>query len=502
MGKSAISRKTLAFSGDGKKICASGGFKPTRDSNTPTYVASFTATDYWSKITSPRYVVYNSLGYSSSMSDDGGLLLVLSHGQRTGENSIGVLGGASLSAFGRIGQKCFEITAQGNLLEYLGSYSQYWNSNYSLPDGFDTNPVLCVGFYTFNGATAAVALYGAYRYNVTKSVSISLDSNGAYSSFNNGKNYTGPNDYFAIANLKDGFGKGLAISKDCNTAALGSIANTGCAVIIGSSNYLSGNYIDGFIFTTVLKPVYTPPFPGIYFDSLFGYSISLSDNGTKMAVGAPNSYDVTFSPAVKKGIVYYYTLASDPNTRLKTVVGDPLKITASNQLADTYFGYNVKLSPDGTMIIVGCPRENSDAGAVYVYKINNNVATQTQKIISPDGGRYGAAISFVNNKVLISAPACTVDGKFAAGRIYQYVSTGNTLTFVKKIQMPDPKPCDFFGMALDRSIVGTDKYGIEDVIVSGAYGRTSSGPLNADCTDSRVLINTIGTVRGFFNPPT
>jgi hypothetical protein len=279
------------------------------------------------------------------------------------------------------------------------------------------------------------------------------------------------------------------------------MSNNGCSVVIGTSIVIGSGFISGFGFGSSIKPVYTPPFPGIYFDSLFGYSVSLSDNGSKMAVGAPNSYDVSYSPAVKKGRVYLYTLTTDPFTKQKTVVGDPLIITADNQQADTYFGYNVKISPDGTMILVGAPRESGDAGAVYVYKISNNVATQTQKITSPSGGRYGTAISFVNNKVLISAPSCTVDNKFAAGRIYQYVSTGTTLTFIRNIDMPDPRACDYFGMALDRSIVGTDKYGIEDVIVSGAYGRTESQAQNADCSVPRIIPNTVGTIRGFFNPP-
>ena len=496
LGRSGLHSKTMAMSGDGRRVCASGGFN-SLNAQRNTYVASFVATDYVSKILCPRNIVYNSMGYSSSISDDGDVLLVLNYGLRRGDQTVSGFTqyGATICAFKRVGQKCFSYSADVKI-----DTAYYWTygnaiATYLIPEQFDLNPDFCAGFYQYNGTTAAICLYGSYTYNMLVSNTLKLDANGNYSSFSNGAS-----GYVYQFN-KTGYGKGIAISKDCLTAAVGNISNIECSVTIGAANQIGGGLISEFNLYNKIKPNYTPPFPGINFDSFFGYSISLSDNGSKMAVGAPNSYDVTYSPAVRKGRVYYYTIATDQYTQLRTVVGDPLIITADNQLNDTYFGYNVKLSPDGTMIIVGAPRENSEAGAIYVYKISNNVATQTQKITSPNGGRYGAAISFVNNKVLVSAPSCTVDGKPTAGRIYQYVSTGSTLTFIRKIEMPDARACDYFGMALDRSIVGTDQYGIEDVIVSGAYGRTESEEFNADCSNLRYPPNTIGTIRGFFNPP-
>ena len=89
----------------------------------------------------------------------------------------------------------------------------------------------------------------------------------------------------------------------------------------------------------------------------FGYSVSVSADGSVVAVGA-YSEDGAGSD---RGKVYVY---SGANWVTETM------LTASDTANSDNFGYSVSVSGDGSVILVGAPYEDgagSDRGKVYVY---------------------------------------------------------------------------------------------------------------------------------------
>ena len=143
----------------------------------------------------------------------------------------------------------------------------------------------------------------------------------------------------------------------------------------------------------------------------------------------------------------------------------------------------------------------SNKGAVYVFTVDyaSNTAALAQRLANTEGGAFGRSMSRVGQKVLISAPYCTVNGELNAGRVYQYV-INRDLTLVRTIQMPDPTEDDQFGKNLNASITETtDQYGFTDVLMLGAPGRPtmpSGHPYNGSSFGGAA-----GAIRAFFDPP-
>jgi len=91
----------------------------------------------------------------------------------------------------------------------------------------------------------------------------------------------------------------------------------------------------------------------------YGYSVSASDDGTWLYVGAPGVGNVYVYHSNTTG---YYSLAN-------TIVGNNY-VSTGNAIA-SQFGYTVNTTSDGAQTIVGAPYERVNgvaaAGAVYVY---------------------------------------------------------------------------------------------------------------------------------------
>ena len=91
-----------------------------------------------------------------------------------------------------------------------------------------------------------------------------------------------------------------------------------------------------------------------------GYSVSLSSDGTTVAIGAPfNNGNGTYAGSVR---VY------------KNVSGTWTQIGADidGEAADDYSGHSVSLSSDGTTVAIGAPYNDgsgTDAGLVRVYDL-------------------------------------------------------------------------------------------------------------------------------------
>ena len=87
-----------------------------------------------------------------------------------------------------------------------------------------------------------------------------------------------------------------------------------------------------------------------------GYSVSLSADGTTVAIGASNNGGNT-------GVTRIYKLTGNVWTRLGTT--DISGVNTGEQS-----GYSVSLSADGTTVAIGAPGNNSNTGVTRIYKID------------------------------------------------------------------------------------------------------------------------------------
>ena len=150
-----------------------------------------------------------------------------------------------------------------------------------------------------------------------------------------------------------------------------------------------------------------------------GQSVSLSSDGTIVAIGAPNN-DGTASDA---GHVRVYQYSSDSWTQLGADIdGDAAQDAA---------GQSVSLSSDGTIVAIGAPNNDgtaSDAGHVRVYQYSSDSWTQLGADIDgeADGDQSGRSVSLSSDGTIVAIGADRNDGNGNSNaghvRVYEYSS--------------------------------------------------------------------------------
>jgi len=151
---------------------------------------------------------------------------------------------------------------------------------------------------------------------------------------------------------------------------------------------------------------------------LSGFSISLSSDGSLVAVGAPRN-DGNGSDA---GHVRVYEFNSGSWTQLGNDI--------DGEATYDQFGKAVSLSANGSIVAVGAPRNDgngSDAGHVRVYEFNSGSWTQLGNDIDGEATNdwFGKAVSLSANGSILAAGASGNDGNGTdAGhvRVYEYNS--------------------------------------------------------------------------------
>ena len=179
----------------------------------------------------------------------------------------------------------------------------------------------------------------------------------------------------------------------------------------------------------------------------FGRSVSLS--GTSLAIGAQASDPAGTTDA---GAVYLYRLESNGSINFTS------KITAPDKAANDWFGRSV--SQFGNNLVIGAynsdPDGISNAGAAYVYRVETNgTATFKDKIFAPDkeaNDKFGDSISLFENLLVVGAYLSDPNGTAEAGAVYLYQLENNgSSTFLTKITAPDKASSDAFGMTVSVS---------------------------------------------------
>ena len=195
----------------------------------------------------------------------------------------------------------------------------------------------------------------------------------------------------------------VALSSDGSTVAIGAPNNNNNKGITCVYKYLNnawtqlGTNIDG-------------EFDG----DLSGISVSLSSDGTIVAIGAPYN-------SVGQGHVRIYKYLNNAWSQLGTDI-------------DGSFGDNsgtsVSLSSDGTIVAIGAPNHNT--GTVSVYKYLNNVWSKLGGTINGKAlnNKFGAAVSLSANGSIVAIGASSNDlynsGLPSYISIYEYLNNAWT----------------------------------------------------------------------------
>ncbi|HEY7886497.1 MAG TPA: histidine kinase [Cellvibrionaceae bacterium] len=159
----------------------------------------------------------------------------------------------------------------------------------------------------------------------------------------------------------DNFGHSLALSADGNTLAVGAINEDSIASNSGAVYLFSRSETDWSQQATVKAS-------NVGADHHFGHSVTLTNDGNALAVGAINENsnatgingEEADTSASNSGAVYLFA-------RNGGEWSQQAYIKAANTQANDQFGTSVALAAEGNTLAVGARGDDSNSGAVYLY---------------------------------------------------------------------------------------------------------------------------------------
>ncbi|MEZ4369095.1 MAG: hypothetical protein R2939_22850 [Kofleriaceae bacterium] len=259
---------------------------------------------------------------------------------------------------------------------------------------------------------------------------------------------------------------------------------------------------------------------------VFGIGWALSGDGTRLAVGAP--YEASAATGVDgnqldntagfSGAVYIFV-------RTGGVWSQEAYLKASNTGAGDYFGWSVALSDDGSRLVVGAPREASNAtgvggnqasntasqaGAAYVFTRTGSVWSQEAYLKASNTGasdQFGQTVAISGDGVRIAVAAVGeasaapgVGGNqadntaFNAGAVYVFARAGTWAqeAYVKATAPDDSDLFGYYALALstDGSRLAVGASG-EDSGATGVGGDDSDD--SVDGAGAAYVYDRVGT---------
>lgn len=201
-------------------------------------------------------------------------------------------------------------------------------------------------------------------------------------------------------NSGDLSGWSVALSDSGTRVAVGSWLNAG--------NGFRAGHARVFEFDDLTWEQIGPDIDGEFAEDFAGYAVSLSADGNHVAVGAPGNDD----GGDRAGQVRVFELQSGNWLQMgEDIIGEA---------AEDASGRSVSLSADGTVIAIGADGNDSSAtnsGHVRVYAFSNGVWTQMGADIDGEGeeDRFGdsVSISYDGSIVAIGAPQNSESGSSA-----------------------------------------------------------------------------------------
>ena len=392
-------------------------------------------------------------------------------------------------------------------------------SNTGAGDGFGHSVVL-----SHDGNTLALGARGedsnATGINGDGSNDLAANAAGAVYVFTRANGTWAQEAYVKASNTGrvDRFGDSVALSASGNTLAVGASAEDSNATGVDGDQNNEFAQESGAVYVyervggnwsqqAYLKASNTAT------DDEFGASVSLSDDGNTLAVGAyfedSNATGINgdesnnFLPSA--GAVYVFVRSNDAWSQ-------QAYDKASNTDAGDQFGYAVSLSGDGDTLAVGARIEASNAagidgnaddnsanaaGAVYVYTRSSMEWSQQAYVKASNPGafyRFGVSVSLSadGNTLAVGASgegsnAPGLNGNqtdtslLSAGAAYVFVRNGISWSQVAYVKASNPDAQDWFGESVSLSRDGT-------ALAVGAFEeRSNATGINGDQSDNSAI---------------
>lgn len=211
----------------------------------------------------------------------------------------------------------------------------------------------------------------------------------------------------------DQCGYSVSMSKNGKRVAVGSLGS--------DKNGNNSGQVRVFEEDVTKEWVLIAEFLGETIGSLFGTSVSLSEDGNKVGIGAPH-FGTADADRIGKTYIYHQIDETTWNQ-----MGDPIIGLFYHDL----FGWSLTWSPDSALLAVGAPGEDSvtSSGFVKVYTFESNQWVDYGQLISADvsGDRFGFSVSFggnatANYRLAIGAPGTTGPNGVGSGYVgvYEY----------------------------------------------------------------------------------
>lgn len=200
-------------------------------------------------------------------------------------------------------------------------------------------------------------------------------------------------------------------------------------------------------------------------DGFFGSSVTLSGDGSTVVVGS-------FYENNGAGAVYVYTKSHGT-----WVQNGP--ITGKDTAAGDYFGTNVAVSRNGSLVVVGAWGHADQTGSAYVFRLRNGTYKQVAEFTDPDGVPgdglgTGLALTPTGSTIVVGANG---DNDYA-GAAYVYTQHGRKWTQTGKLTASDASEDASLGSTMaisaDGSTVLVGAY-LGDDYHGAAYVFTNSG---------------------------
>ena len=175
----------------------------------------------------------------------------------------------------------------------------------------------------------------------------------------------------------DKSGYSVSLSKDGSRVAIGAIENDGNG---NESGHVRVYYHDGNWWQKLGNDI-----DGVVYNANSGWAVSLNNNGSRVIIG---------QPSINMGIVKIYDYESTVNVDWiefgQTIYG--------KNISDK-FGYSVGINGDGTKVIVGSPQFDSNGidnnGKVYVYELKTNY--NNSNIDVSGGATFSSDVNILGN---------------------------------------------------------------------------------------------------------
>jgi hypothetical protein len=318
--------------------------------------------------------------------------------------------------------------------------------------------------------------------------------------------------------VNDTFGHySVALSADGYTLAVGAIAEDSNATGTGGDQTDNSVVNSGavYVFTrsgkTWTQQAYLKASDTVSNASaeLFGSSLSFSDDGNTLAVGAGNENsnatgiggDDSDNSALSSGAVYVFT-------RSGTTWTQQAYVKASNSEADDWFGGGLSLSGDGNTLAVSASGEDSNAtgiggnqsdnsasrsGAVYVFTRSGTTWTQQDYLkasnaevsdyfsrvsLSADGNKLAVGASGEDSNATGIGGDQTDNSASSSGAVYVFTRSGTTWTQQAYVKASNSEANDGFGGWLSLSVDGNT------LAVSASGEDSNATGIGGDQTDN------------------